>query len=694
MKFVHRFWTGLHRESTVILVAATVAAGWVAPLSNRNPSRGFCRFNTICNRQIRARTQMINDSIETTDPYESLKIFHPSDLVNYYQDVERILLIQGNDGTTDKNVGYLDRVQETQSDFSSISLQERRENSNTTVPKLFTLQHYEPRHRKSMMRCVLNSFHGESECADQKSRAISKHDFQQRLRSVQRRQKWILTRQLLFGADNITGNSMEGGRYWWESGVVCDETAPGLVDGIRGYLKSLNDQHTTRDSSIRIIDERKDDPRKFLSRLARGRAFKGSFRSLLENYVSKSGSQRSANNDLISLYDRIREESQCELEILRLFIDELEAASTSNNCNACESEFTVCEEQISLLRILCNLDIFSSLPPKITGNVSSIDDGGRSVGKRGERDLETFLTKRRSLTPDTKVLSPVWVRPKHKNKRNTKEKCRYVLEIPQMRHAKINGFTLPGTTNEFDAMVVRVIDEDIPPKDFCGNSSTESERASPIMAIQEVWDAKATLDPTSLLDVMEKKARSLQNILFDENSRVMNIPNSSSSTTLLPCHNTSDGANFVILPSLKDKKYNTATGVTTSPVPAVYRVGIEAASNTIFDNQDCDGCHQTPRIGIFASKTIGTAAAARRIQTIVYEKLLETDLPTVRSVIRKHQHCLVEDKASIDNELYEADISHCNQLVCDKSIGTVERILQLIDSLRPLVVVGTLPTGD
>jgi len=267
---------------------------------------------------------------------------------------------------------------------------------------------------------------------------------------------------------------------------------------------------------------------------------------------------------------------------------------------------------------------------------------------------------------------------------------------------KTNGFMSQGTTSEFDAMVVRVIQRNTYGDDDEGNKSEDC--LLPIMAIREVWDAKATLDPSALIDVLDKKANSLQMIIRDENSNVVNLSDTTSTIANdRDCDDgktANDGANFVLYPESGIKKNNPSNGNTvlsatdsaTSPVPMVYRVGIESNNNDNNDHNrdDRNGYHDFPQIGVFASRMISPGAAARRIQTIVYERLLETDLSTVKGVVLKHQrrcHDAEQDEHGEDNPL------RCNRLVRDRSLEIVERILKLIESLRPIVVVGRLPSN-
>ncbi len=612
------------------------------------------------------------------EPFPNLKVFEPKDLRHYYEETKRILLSPGGRNQNGDNA-----TEDSESSISSLSLQ------STNKTQAFSLQHFEPRHRKSMMRCVLNQFYAdetkkgasEKKAETQSTPLLSKTDFQQRLRLLERKRRWRLTRSLLFGdksfhrsADN---DEMEQ-KHWWESDVIQDGLAPGLANAIREYRNSWENNDSLFTARNTVVAE-KDDPKKFLSRLASGRTYKGNFRSLLEEYMDKSNKE--SNCDLLQIYDKITggdasrkrpcdESNQRELELLNLFIDELEEAATAadnnNKANGCResidepSTLMVTSEQILLLRCICNLDIFSS-PPKLkfgssSSGIPSVDDGGRSLGKKGERDLESYLVRKHEggetrSSEDfsgTKVLSPVWVRPKDKNRRNTKEKCRFVLEIPRLQDAesndnirkkskrKTNSYVSQGTTSEFDAMVVRVINSD-------ANNESEGQ-IPPIMAIREVWDAKATLDPSALHDVLDKKARSLEKILCDENSNVVNLSNSSVAAGDVK-GTTSSGANFVILPLRQSKKKDSSKDLPDASSkylqsPKIYRVGIEPPRVMNDDGKnlvDYGRYESIPQIGVFASRMIGPGAAARRIQTIVYEGLLETDLSTVTGVLRQFQ---------------------------------------------------------
>ena len=756
-----------------------------------------------------------------------IRVYDYLDLIEYYNETKRILLRQGGSAGAGEGVG-------------------------THATRPFAIRHLEPRHRKSMIRCVLNhrtdgtgsernsrmgSMPSTATLAGATMPAIatraepdtmaaadgkkpkpspiaymSKAEFKHRLRLVERRERWKMTRRLLFGdvvsGDDISTNGDDNAYSkkiprWWESGIITEEEAPGFLSGIKDYENSLvapKDGFTTK-----TFDEDSDYPKKMLSRMARGRTFKGDFRALLEAFciaadavdtdatgsndaggVNGRGSHDNgvadARKDLIPLYERIigegggvKQKSKTSdkkyedgLHLLRLFIDELETSdlaspkaspeasleSSDDEAGAARTEqvtpLVVGTEKILLMRKICDLDVFHSSPPPprksssspTVDDVFAPDDGGRSVGKRGERDLVAYLaekenerrtkattTETKLSPPPTMVLSPVWVRPKRKNRANTKQKCRYVLEIPTTKatgeKATNDGGSVVslGTTSEFDAMVVRVIGDDGNHDreheldcESDGDGTNQNEDSRPIMAIQEVWDAKATLDPAALLDVLNKKVPSLQKILH-ENFRVANLTDPcflvrEDGTRIVATtkeHNgkITDGVNFVVLPFGKDEKKdpcrNKSNETTTNgSSPLIYRVGIEATDNNNNNNNEDRHRLFLPQIGVFASRIISPGAAARRIQTVVYERLLETDIETVKDVVRKNSHGNKDDCSSGAVEDYGAlginiDVdaaSRCGRPVVDDSLQIVEQVLELIDTVRPITVVGTLSSTD
>ena len=664
------------------------------------------RFSSTSFESMKSMVKFKNDDTEPNS-CPKLKVLEPENLRKYYEETRRIILKQGNRNRTGGDP-VTTTLESTKSSISSLSLEEKsihfRDNTTLPTSKAFTLQHFEPRHRRSMLRCVLNHFDTDDNVHAKSLSIMTKTEFQQRLRIVDRKRRWIMTRQLLFGEDSLGSNSeKKQQRHWWESGIISEHNAPGLTQVIREYKNSW--AHNASLLQVqKIVDEEKIDPKKFLSRLAKGRTYKGNFRGLLDDYIVACN--ESEKEELISLYDRItgggestslswEETNRREVELLHSFIDEIqEEGEDSNHRPTPITEppmLARSSDQISLLRSICDLDIFTSAPPsksRISSNGgTSVDDGGRSLGKKGEQDLETFLQQKlieggnpsSEHSANFKVLSPVWIRPKYKNRRNMKQKCRYVLEVPRLQDSenssnksdsdkgetKTNTFMSQGTTNEFDAMVVRIIQSDI-----------DDERDGdmlPIMVIDEVWEAKATLDPSALMDALGKKVRSLEKILCDENANVVNLSDGDFGST---DDSVNHGANFVVLPPPGSKQEASGNSTDVGPIagnlslPKVYRVGIEP-------RKDCGSYQSLPQFGVFATRMIGPGAAARRIETIVYEKMLESDVITVKGVAQRGHGGVCDDKMD----------SHCNRLVRDRSVEIIERILRLIDTLKPIVVV-------
>lgn len=111
-------------------------------------------------------------------------------------------------------------------------------------------------------------------------------------------------------------------------------------------------------------------------------------------------------------------------------------------------------------------------------------DGGLSSGKKGEIDLLTYLRDRHAAEA---ILGNVLVKgPMSKVKSGET-----VLKTAAIR---------PGSTSEFDAMIIE---------------RTGDER----VRIVEMWEAKATIHPTTLHDVIHKKYASLELVLQDDDAQ-------------------------------------------------------------------------------------------------------------------------------------------------------------------------------
>jgi hypothetical protein len=110
-------------------------------------------------------------------------------------------------------------------------------------------------------------------------------------------------------------------------------------------------------------------------------------------------------------------------------------------------------------------------------------DGGKAGGLKGEMDMSTFLNDRWANNPSM-IHSSVLLKP---NRKNRKSADSIIISAHALRE---------GWTSEFDSMIVKIDEND----------------ASSINIV-ELWEAKASLHPASISDVLFKKAKSLQMIL-------------------------------------------------------------------------------------------------------------------------------------------------------------------------------------
>jgi hypothetical protein len=113
-------------------------------------------------------------------------------------------------------------------------------------------------------------------------------------------------------------------------------------------------------------------------------------------------------------------------------------------------------------------------------------DGGVSSGKKGELDLETYLrSERHNGASNYELCTHVLVKPPRSK---IKKGETFVIETSHLSD---------GSTSEFDAMFI----------ERTGNGS---------IRVVELWEAKATIHPTTLADLIFKKVKSLERILEDD----------------------------------------------------------------------------------------------------------------------------------------------------------------------------------
>ena len=235
---------------------------------------------------------------------------------------------------------------------------------------------------------------------------------------------------------------------------------------------------------------------------------------------------------LLSKYENVVSEME-ELDCLRKMIE-------SNKCDQYENLIRCIELDMSKA---------SSQPA----------DGGLSSGKKGELDLNSYLETR-----------------------DAKGQCIYSVLVKPPRskwkpgHAVIETTSnQSGTTSEFDAMVIEQIGSDT-------------------VRILELWEAKATIHPATLSDVIFKKVKSFESILLDEDAVLI-----------------LDGVKYSI-----DKS-------------------------------------SSYEIGIFGSEYLLPKSAARRIQVVAFQKQLRREAYMVVNVLDNGRACVPDVIPILDKLLLE-----------------------------------------
>jgi hypothetical protein len=386
----------------------------------------------------------------------------------------------------------------------------------------FQLALNQKHHRPKMMRAIVG---------------ISKGDFKQQLRDLQCQHQWK-------AADAFIRQDLQSIMMMMMSSSTNaeEQQAPNFAPNLQRYLQNGEPSPSQQQEQ----QQRQQQPcAKFFSSLASGRTYQGKFERLLEDLAPHLLPK------FQSIVADMEEEALLQLFVLHEHRQRERSATTATD--------GVTEEDAHLQLQQC-LDMeFVQAPPESV-------DGGRSKGKRGEIDLNTYLATQYGHLEDYRVLSPVWIRPlgSHKSKSSNNKKCQYVMEIPLDE-------IYQGMTNEFDAMVVHVRGE--------------------TMTIHQVWDAKATLDPPALHDILRKKVSALASILDTEK-----LPN----------------ITFVV-PSESDPNSLES-----------FKVEVHPVSNSTL-----------PQIGVFGSKLPTPRAAARRLQVTVCEILLETNKNVATAVLKE-----------------------------------------------------------
>lgn len=508
------------------------------------------------------------------------------------------------------------------------------------------------RHRRGMVRAILGTSNG---------------DFRARLRQVQTGHQWHLAASFLteHKEELLLSVSPSDAPQFHDLLRSYDNAPPGeatvATSGVR------NGPHEGSGTSLRPATVFQKEggllPSKFFSTLARGRMYQGRFDRLLGDI----------RPDLVDRYLQIVSDV-AEADLLRLLVEEVEALTVAGVGRA---DADRAPDAVDLLRRCLAMPFVA--PPRQAA------DGGRSSGRRGEANLSQYLA--RSVLSDAaaaaanmdngddvnvntaattansnrsdniiasnnnssnsfptgkvRVLSPVWVQPRAKNGRsrytansngrngNKQEgTARYVLEVPV-------EVMMPDMTAEFDAMVVEQVHD--PTIDGGGGDTC---------VIRQVWDAKATADIPAILDVLSKKVASLRRILGPncQDSPLVNL------VCLEP--QAGDG-------SVQQQVFGVATaqavrgGGGSTSHPAAIEGGL-------------------PLIGIFANRMPPARSAARSMQVVTCERLLETDIGVVRSVLR--------------------DGSGTMEAPTEVVVASLERLISKVKWIQPVVVVAVLPS--
>lgn len=197
---------------------------------------------------------------------------------------------------------------------------------------------------------------------------------------------------------------------------------------------------------------------RLLSFLAGGRTYQGKLDLLLKDVCP----------DLLIDYESIVKEVP-DKELLKIYVEGKGAA----------------DSQLNDSLIKCVETEFPRAAPQPR-------DGGKRRGKRGECDLKEYLDDIHGGS-SVQILAPVWVR--NKSRKPISKRCSNVIEVsPEV--------DLNGMTTEFDAISVQLQ----------GHS----------LQIAQVWEAKATLDPTTLYEILTKNYGTIASIFRHPSQLVFN----------------------------------------------------------------------------------------------------------------------------------------------------------------------------
>jgi hypothetical protein len=332
------------------------------------------------------------------------------------------------------------------------------------------------------------------------------------------------------------------------SSLQVDETkAPSYTVGIQRVQQTGSDPQFAFQAITEHSQTMQAGPSRFFSFLARGRAYKGRLDSLLEDIAPH----------LIPKYlDIVQEPS--EIDLMRKMV--LEETDTPQTKYAAANLPPAIQWKDQLLQLL-EKDFDSRGPQQP-------DDGGKQMGIRGELDLTSYLQQEHAQDANTLILSNVYVKPPSKHFRNTNQQNSHKRKMP---HVILSDIKLVGMTSEFDALAVHM------------NATSKS------IQVTELWEAKATLSPITISDVLFKKVHALEQVLKDPKARIHFCFEDETTATVRQVMGEDQQQEPLVFP------FSNSSANTTNPL----------------------------RIGIFGMDLLDPRSAARRTQFVKCEQRLE-----------------------------------------------------------------------
>jgi hypothetical protein len=213
---------------------------------------------------------------------------------------------------------------------------------------------------------------------------------------------------------------------------------------------------------------------------------------------------------------------------------------------------------------------------------SPYEDSGKQVGIQGELDMATYLQERIGQDSSPIVLTNVLVKPINKHLQHNNQHNNSSKRLP---HVIASNVDLRRATSEFDAMVVEVTDDNT-------------------IRIVELWEAKASLHPVTIYDGIVKKMGALHLILDDPSTLIYFYPRNNL--------------------KLRQALGHPGIPLNKSDEPLVFPFANRAAETSTSTAEE-EAHHHLPKLGMFGMELVPPEKAAKKIQIVHCEALLEKD---------------------------------------------------------------------